>query len=132
MKYVKVFLVLAVLGAYPAVALAHKAPSKRQRTALVKAFNQAVKSPVAVPSRCLREEVSTVNASWAWVEFGFNHQGRLPAVGEKFASNGQAIFHFRAGKWRWVTSGSDFETPNGGCSLDSKMPRKVIKDLDLC
>src|ERR1700743_1985037 len=118
MRYVKVLIVLAVLGAYPAVALAHKAPSQRQRTALVKAFNQAVKAPVAGASKCLREEVSTVNASWAWVEFGFNHQGRLPAVCEKFASNGQAIFHLRAGKWRWVTSGSDFETPNRWCTLD--------------
>jgi hypothetical protein len=132
MKYVKVLIVLAVLGAYPAVALAHKKPSKSQQTALVKAFNKAVKTPVAVPSKCLREEVSTVNQSWAWVEFGVDHQGRLPAVCEKFASNGQVIFHFRAGKWHWVTSGSDFQNPNGGCSLDNKMPKKVIKDLDLC
>jgi hypothetical protein len=132
MKYVKVLIVLAVLGAYPAVALAHKKPSKSQQTALVRAFNKAVKTPVAVPSKCLREEVSTVNQSWAWVEFGVDHQGRLPAVCEKFASNGQVIFHFRAGKWHWVTSGSDFQNPNGSCSLDNKMPRKVIKDLDLC
>lgn len=130
MRYVKVLMVLAVLGAYPAVALAHKKPSKSQQAALVKAFDKSVKAPVA--AKCLREEVSTVNASWAWVEFGFGKQGQLPAVCAKFASNGQVIFHFRAGKWHWVTSGSDFTDPNGGCSLDNKMPRKVIKDLGLC
>ena len=91
MRSVKVLIVLAVLAAYPAAALAHRAPSKSQRTALVKAFNQAVKAPVAVPSKCLREEVSTVNASWAWVEFGFNHQGRLPAVCEKFRQQPDAL-----------------------------------------
>ena len=32
MRYVKVLLALAVLGAYPAAALAHKAPSRAQRS----------------------------------------------------------------------------------------------------
>ena len=35
MRSVKVLIVLAVLAAYPAAALAHRAPSKSQRTALV-------------------------------------------------------------------------------------------------
>ena len=130
MRYAKVLLVLAALGVYPAVALAHRAPTKRERAALVTAFDHYVKAPVV--AKCLREEISTVNTSWAWVEFGFNHKGQLPAVCAKFAANGRVIFHFRAGRWRWVTSGSDFTNPNGGCSLDSKMPRKVIKDLGLC
>jgi hypothetical protein len=130
MRYVKALLAIAVLGAYPAVALAHKAPSKSQRTALVKAFDSNIKEPV--PAKCLKEEISTANASWASVEFGFDHQGRLPAVCAKFAADGKVIFHFRAGKWRWVTSGSDFRSGNGSCSLNTKMPRKVIADLDLC
>jgi hypothetical protein len=130
MKYVKVFIVLAVLGAYPAVALAHKAPSKSQQAALVKAFGRYVKEPV--PAKCLREEISTVNASWAWIEFGFDHKGRLPAICAKFASNGQVVFHFRAGKWRWISAGSDFRNGNGTCSLSKKMPSKVISDLGLC
>ena len=132
MKYLKVLMVLAVLGAYPAVALAHKKPSKSQQAALVKAFNKAVKAPSPIPVKCLREEISTVNASWAWVEFAFDRKGHLPSGCLKFAANGQTIFHFRAGRWHWVTSGSDFQNPNGGCSLDNKMPRKVIKDLGLC
>jgi hypothetical protein len=130
MRYVKVLIVLAVLGAYPAIALAHKKPSRTQRAALAKAFDKSLKE--SVPAKCLREEISTVNASWAWVEFGFDRKGHLPVGCAKFAANGRAIFHFRAGRWRWVTSGSDFTDPNGGCSLDSKMPRKVIKDLGLC
>ena len=132
MRFVKVLLVFALLGAYPAVALAHKKPSQRQQAALVKAFNKAVKAPAPIPAKCLREEISTVNASWAWVEFGFDHKGRLPVLCAKFASNGQAIFHHRAGTWHWVTSGSDFRNRNGSCSLDSRMPRKVIRDLGLC
>jgi len=130
MRFVKVLLVLAVLGVYPAVALAHRAPTKRERAALVTAFDHYVKAPVV--AKCLREEISTVNTSWAWVEFGFNHKGQLPAVCAKFASNGQVVFHHRAGKWRWIAAGSDFRNGNGSCSLDSKMPRKVIKDLGLC
>jgi hypothetical protein len=130
MKYLKLFSALAVLAAYPAVALAHKAPTKSQRTALVKAFDRNVKEPV--PAKCLRAEVSTANASWAYVEFGFSHTGRLPVICAKFAADGRAIFHFRAGRWRWVTSGSDFRNGNGGCSLNNKVPRNVIKDLSLC
>ena len=132
MRYVKVLVVLAVLGAYPAVALAHKAPTKSQRTALVKAFNQAVKTPVAVPSKCLREEISTVNASWAGVEFGFDSKGRLPAVCAKFAANGQVIFHFRAGKWHSGARAATSATPTVAAAWTRKMPRKVITDLDLC
>ncbi len=130
MRYVKVLIAIAVLGAWPAAALAHKAPSTGQRAALVGAFDKNLKEPV--PAKCLREEVSTANTSWADVEFGFDHKGHLPAGCAKFAANGKAIFHFRAGRWRWITSGSDFRNGNGGCSLSNKVPRKVITDLALC
>jgi hypothetical protein len=130
MKYMKLLMVLAVLGAYPAVALAHEKPNRTQQAALVKAFDHYVKAPVG--ARCLREEVSTVNSSWAWVEFGFGHNGQLPAGCARFASNGQVVFHFRAGRWRWVAAGSDFRNANGSCSLSTKMPRRVITDLGLC
>jgi hypothetical protein len=130
MRYVKVLLALAALGACPAVALAHKAPSRSQRAALVNAFDRNLKE--AIPAKCLREEISTANTSWAWVEFAFDRTGRLPAGCAKFAANGKAVFHFRAGKWRWITSGSDFLNGNGKCSLNNKLPRKVITDLALC
>ena len=45
MRYVKVLIVVAVVGAYPAVALAHKAPSKSQRSALVRATDGICTSP---------------------------------------------------------------------------------------
>jgi hypothetical protein len=130
MRYVRVLAVIAVLGAYPAVALAHRAPNKRQQTGLVKAFDNYVKEPV--PGQCLREEISTPNMSWADIEFGFDHKGHLPAVCAKFAADGKVIFHFRAGKWRWIASGSDFRSSSGGCSLSKDVPPKVISDLDLC
>jgi hypothetical protein len=130
MRYVKVLLALAALGAYPAAALAHKAPSQRQRAALVKAFDQNLKE--AVPGRCLREVISTPNTSWAYVAFVLRPSGQLPAGCAKFAANGRAIFHFRAGRWRWITSGSAFVNGNGGCSLTARLPRKVITDLGLC
>jgi len=130
MKSLKVLLVLAVLGAYPAVALAHRKPNKTQRAALVKAFNRGAKTPT--PAKCLSEEISTVNTSWAWVEFGFDSSGHLPSGCLKFAANGRTIFHFKAGKWRFVTAGSSFVDSNGGCSLNKKMPPKVVKDLGLC
>jgi hypothetical protein len=130
MKYVKVSIVLAVLGAYPAMALAHKAPSKAQRTALVKAFDRNLKEPV--PAKCLREQISTPNQSWAWVAFGGKPTNQLPVICAKFAADGRAVFHYRAGKWRWIASGSDFRNGNGSCSLSKKVPAKVISDLGLC
>ena len=130
MRYVKLVAVLAAVCAYPAVAFAHKAPSVSQKKALVKAFDNNVKEPV--PAKCLREEVSTANSSWAWVEFGVSHSGKLPVICAKFASDGRVVFHFKGGKWHWVTSGSDFHNGNGGCSLNGKLPKKVISDLDLC
>ncbi len=130
MRYLKLVVVLAAVCAYPAVALAHKAPSKSQQKALVAAFDKSLKEPV--PGQCLREEISTANTSWATVQFGFKHSGKLPVICAKFAADGKVIFHFKKGAWRWVGSGSDFRNGDGGCSLTGKMPKKVISDLDLC
>ena len=69
MRYLKVLLAMAVLAAYPAVALAHKAPTKRQQAALIKALDGYAHEPV--PGKCLKEEVSTPNISWAEVHFAF-------------------------------------------------------------
>jgi hypothetical protein len=130
MRYIKPLLVLAVLGAYPATALAHRAPTTRERAALVKAFDRYVREPV--PARCLKEEISTASRSWAQVQFGFDKHGHLPAGCAKFAANGVVLFHFRAGRWRFVTAGSSFINSNGSCGLTGKVPRKVIADFRLC
>jgi hypothetical protein len=130
MRYVKVLIAIAVLGAYPAAALAHGAPTKSQRTALIKAFDGYVKEPV--PGTCLKEVVSTPNTSWAEIHYGFDKLGHLPAVCAKFAANGEVIFHLTRGRWRWVASGSDFRNGNGSCSLTKRVPSRVIADLRLC
>ena len=87
-----------MLGAYPAVALAHKAPTQSQRTALIRAFDGYVTSPS--PARACRDEISTANTSWAEIHFGFGKRGHLPAVCAKFAADGEVIFHFTRGRWR--------------------------------
>lgn len=130
MRYVKVLIVVAVLGAYPAVALAHKAPSKSQRSALVGATDGYLHE--SVPGKCLREEISTADASWAEVGFAFGKAGHPPAGCAKFAADGVILFHFRAGRWRFQGAGSDFRNGNGGCSLSKKVPSKVIADFKLC
>jgi hypothetical protein len=130
MRYVKVLIVLAVLGAYPAVALAHKAPNKRQRTSLVRATDSYLHEPI--PGKCLREQISTANTSWAEVGFAFGKAGHPPAGCAKFAADGVILFHFRAGQWRFEAAGSSFRDANGGCALSKTMPRKVIADFKLC
>ncbi|MFZ1996051.1 MAG: hypothetical protein WAU75_18210 [Solirubrobacteraceae bacterium] len=130
MTYVKVLMVLAVLGAYPAVALAHRAPSKSQRTSLVRTTDSYLHEPI--PGRCLREEISTANASWAEVGFAFAKAGHLSALCAKFAADGVILFHFRAGRWRFEAAGSSFRNANGGCALSHTMPRTVIADFKLC
>jgi hypothetical protein len=128
MRYLKVLLAIAVLGAYPAVALAHKAPTKRQQAALVKALDGYAHEPV--PGKCLKEQVSTANTSWAEVHFAF--PVHIPAVCAKFVADGVVLFHYRAGKWRYVTAGSSFRNGNGTCALTRSVPRKVIADFKLC
>ncbi|HEX3689099.1 MAG TPA: hypothetical protein VHV28_05355 [Solirubrobacteraceae bacterium] len=130
MKYVKMLIVLAVLGAYPAVAIAHKAPTKHQRMALVRTTDSYLHEPI--PGKCLSEEISTPNMSWAEVHFAPGPNGHLPVICAKFAANGVILFHFRAGQWRFEAAGSSFRNANGGCALSKTIPRKVITDFKLC
>ncbi len=130
MKFLKVLTVLALLGAYPAIALAHKAPSKSQRTALVRATDSYLHEPI--PGKCLREEISTPMTSWAEIHLAPGPNGDLPVVCAKFAADGVILFHFRGGQWRFVAAGSSFRGSNGGCALSKTVPRKVIADFKLC
>jgi hypothetical protein len=130
MRYVKVSLALAVLGVYPAVALAHKAPSKSQRTALVKATDSYLHEPI--PGKCLKEEVSTANTSWAEIHFAFDKNGHLPVLCAKFAADGVILFQHRSGHWHFEAAGSSFRNGNGSCSLTKVVPRNVIADFKLC
>ena len=130
MRYVKVLIVLAVLGAYPAVALAHRAPSKHQRTALVRATNSYLHEQI--PGPCLREKISTPDTSWAEVGFAPGPNGHLPVICAKFAADGVILFHFHAGQWHFKGAGSDFRNGNGSCALTKTVPHKVITDFKLC
>jgi len=129
MRYAKLLVLTAVVAAYPAVALAHKAPTKTQRTALSQAFNRYVHA--SVPAHCLKYEVSTANRAWAEVEFDGVTHGKLVPSCAKFASNGEVIFHFKGGKWRFVTAGSSFENSNGTCGARG-VPASVVADFRLC
>jgi hypothetical protein len=129
MRFIKLLALTAVLGAYPAVALAHKAPSPSQRTALAQAFSRYVHAQV--PAHCLRYEISTANRAWADVEFAGVAHGKLVPSCAKFASNGEVIFHFKGGKWRWVTAGSSFVNSNGTCGVPG-VPKSVVADFKLC
>jgi hypothetical protein len=125
-----VLIAIAVLGAYPAVALAHKAPTKRQQSALVKAADSYLHEPI--PGRCLKEEISSANASWSEIGFAFDKAGHPPAGCAKFAADGVLLFHYRAGLWRFQAAGSSFRNGNGTCALSKTVPRKVIADFKLC
>ena len=95
MKYLKVLIVLAVFGAYPAIALAHKAPTKQQRTALVRATDSYLHEPI--PGKCLREEISTPITSWAEVGFAPGPNDHLPVTCAKFAADVTPFIHASPG-----------------------------------
>jgi hypothetical protein len=125
MRYFKVLLVFAALAVFPAIALAHKAPTKSQRTALNAAFNKYVHAPV--PANCLRYWVSTAASGWADVAFS----PHFPKSCTKYASNGDVIFHLVSGKWKYVIAGSSFVNSNGTCGVPH-VPKAVVKDFRLC
>jgi hypothetical protein len=129
MRYVKWLALVAVVAAYPAVALAHKAPTQTQKTALTRAFSAYVHA--SVPAHCLKYEVSTANRAWAEVEFDGVTHGKLVNSCAKYASNGEVIFHFKGGKWRFVTAGSSFVNSNGTCGVPG-VPKPVVADFKLC
>jgi hypothetical protein len=125
MRYLKIALVFGVLAAFPAIALAHKAPTKSQRAALNTAFNRYVHE--RVPAGCLRYWVSTASSGWADVAFS----PHFPKSCTRYASNGEVIFHLVAGKWKFVTAGSSFVNSNGSCGVPH-VPKAVVKDFKLC
>ncbi len=125
MRYLKALAVIALIAAYPAVALAHRAASRSQKTALTKAFDKYVNE--RAPAHCLSFSISTANSTWAEVAFN----GKSPAACVKYASNGVVIFHDRNRTWRFVTAGSSFISGNGVCRVPG-VPRNVVRDFKLC
>lgn len=128
MRRVKLGLVLLALLAFPAVALASKPASTSQKAALLKAFGDK-----QAPARCLTALISTSNRSWGAVYFTglWVPARKMPPGCAKYAANGITIFHYRAGRWRFVTAGSSFVNSNGKCGV-AHVPKAVIKDFHLC
>lgn len=128
MRHVKLGLVLLALLAFPAVALASRPASTSQRAALLKAFGDK-----QAPSRCLTVLISTSNRSWAALYFTglWVPARKMPPGCAKYAANGITIFHYRAGRWRFVTAGSSFVNSSGKCGVP-RVPKAVIKDFRLC
>jgi hypothetical protein len=113
---------IAIAALSPAVALARRLATSRQHAAVVNAavvahdLNQR-------QGRCTQVYISTANTSWAALDF----PAKEPKSCLALAANGIAVFHYRSGRWRFLTAGSDFSTcpPRG-------VPRNVTHDLRLC
>jgi hypothetical protein len=129
MRYAKWVAVITLLGVFPAVALARKPANNRQSAALYRAAGRY--EPAHIPQRCLTFEVSTANSSWATVQYKVGPKGPAQAC-VKYGFNGVTIFHYRSGRWRYVTEGSSFANGSGGCALKGTLPQAVIKDFRLC
>jgi hypothetical protein len=116
-------LLFAVL--LPAVALARRLANSHQHAAVVAAAVAAhdINRP---QGRCARVFISTANTSWASLDFPAATSGK-PKDCLALSANGVSIFHFRRGKWHFVTSGSSFLVcpPKG-------VPKSVAKDLRVC
>jgi hypothetical protein len=130
MRHLRWFAAIAGVPMFPAVALAYKPADPPQAAALYRAFSKA---PTAgkTPQRCLRLVVSTADASWATIGYRYGVNGPLRGC-LKYEADGVIIFHYRGGRWRYVSEGSDFLTATGRCVLTGKIPRAVLKDLRLC
>ena len=107
-----ILLALIAIAAIPTTAHADRAPTKRERAAIAKAF--------CVPKRCLRIRVSTVNERWSRETIRNEKQSC-----SRWAADGVAVFKKRNGRWRFVTAGSSFDCPV------PKVPRRVARDLEL-
>jgi hypothetical protein len=113
---------LIATAAIPTVALGRQRATSTQHSRIV---NAAVAGKVISKAQgpCVQVFVSTVDRSWATLGFPV----KLSAHCQKLAANGVAVFHFRAGRWRLVADGSDFQP----CPPKA-VPKRVAKDLRLC
>jgi hypothetical protein len=127
-RHLRPLVVLVTLGGFPAVALASTPATQSQKRSLIRAAGDN-----RVPARCLTARISTANRSFAEFYFtGLWGAGqRMPRGCAKYAANGVTIFHYRAGRWRSVTSGSSFITGNGVCQVPH-VPKPVVEDFRLC
>lgn len=128
MRYLKPLIALAVLAAFPTLALASKPASQVQKRALMRASGDS-----RVPAHCITARISTADPSFAEVYFtGLWGPGqRMPRGCERYAANGVSILQNRARRWHAVTAGSSFVTSTGRCQVPH-VPRSVVEDFRLC
>jgi hypothetical protein len=71
---------------------------------------------------CARVFVSTVDARWTSLDFP--EPPSKPC--EMYTADGIALFHWRHGRWHFVTAGSSFRCPIRG------VPMRVAHDFKVC
>jgi hypothetical protein len=97
----------------PAVAVADRAPTKAEATAIATAAK--------VPARCLKTRVSTVNTNYA-----SSYRRNLRKGCKAYQADGVAVFKRKQdGAWKFVTAGSAFTCPV------PHVPKRVAKDLGI-
>lgn len=120
--------VAAAILALPAVAQAHRPPSRAEKSAMMYHAGshyhhlsaKQVDASTSYPLKCAIADVSTLNKSWG----GWAFNGKMYKVKEcrKWASNGDVIEHKIGSRWYVVTEGSAIGPVRG-------IPRKVLLDV---
>lgn len=116
-----VIAMLLVSAVAPAIALAHRRPTKSERTAILAAVVKQHELNRA-QATCQVVTISTVNQSYAKLAW----PDRLSTACQRVAANGVIIEHRASGRWRLVTVGSTLGCPIRG------VPTPVARDLGFC
>jgi hypothetical protein len=110
----------ALVAGIPALAQARRLASSREKAAIIAAVRKAGEIGTQATSSCLRVYVSTVDQTWATVQFIY-----VPRCQQQ-DGNGVVIVHRSRGAWRLVASGSAFR-----CPIPGHIPKRVQRDLKL-
>jgi hypothetical protein len=113
-------LITLVLCCLPGLAIARKLVHGTQKRVIVAAIRRSHDVGPSQTGSCMRVYVSTVNPSWATMQFIYVRRC------EKQDANGIAIVHCTHGHWHFVTAGSAFS-----CPIPGHIPRHVQRDLKL-
>lgn len=109
-----------VASCLPGVALARRRATGDTKIAVIAAVRRAGQIGTSQTASCLRVYVSTVNSTWATMQFVYTR----PC--ERKDGNGVAVVHRIHGRWRFVTAGSAFP-----CPIPGHVPKRVQVDLRL-
>lgn len=114
------------LGAAPAAALAQRAPTTPERTAIVRAFQRA--SRLRLPGRCFDIAISTPDTSWGDISFDPRRRHRARAC-RTYLAPAVNVVHRRGGRWRFVLAP---DVADARACREPGVPRVVMSDLRLC